>query len=333
MSGFEIAGVVLSSLPVIISAIEHYVDLVQTVKLAMKFKIELKNLKHNLDAESAVFLDTLERVLDGLIPAKQLEELLKDAASTLWRDDILNKQLQDRLGRSYNVFTDTVNDMNATVQEFIKRLDLDDQGNVRWTEGTGLRLALKRAGFSLRKRDFDDLIEPLRGHNRHLEKFTNGSIEFESSRRKRKKYSKLQKLGEYAKSAFHALEASFGCDCQGPDGHTALFGITPQSSRLGSRSSKPQGKIEFQVVVSGIFSEKGVSLDGAIIWQEMSLEAAEDDSNSHAQSQIDHYSTQSLGCLPTAPTRPDKLKRRRVGFCQALQIWSSTPSQLKTQTT
>lgn len=71
MSGFEVTGVVLGSLPLIISAIEYYADLVQTVKRAIKYKTELKNLKRDLDAESTVFLDTLEHILDGLIPARR----------------------------------------------------------------------------------------------------------------------------------------------------------------------------------------------------------------------------------------------------------------------
>lgn len=333
MSGFEVAGVVLGSLPLIVSAIEHYADLVQTVKRARKYLTELKNLKHDLDAESTIFLDTLERVLDGLIPAKQLEELLKDPTSTLWKDDTLNKRLQDRLGRSYSVFTHTVNDMNATVLGFIKRLDLDDQGKVRWTESTGFKLALKRASFSLQKRDFDDLIERLQKHNRYLEKFTNRSIEFEPSRRKRKQSSRLQKLGEYAKSVFHALEASFVCDCRDSNSHTALFGLAPRSSQLTSRSSKQQGKIEFQVVISGIFPEKAAPLDEAIIWQEMSLESAEDNPESYVQSQINQQPTQSLGYLSTASTGSVTLTRKSVRFFQALQTRSSIPSQSSSQTT
>lgn len=131
MSGFEVAGVVLGLLPLVITAVEHYADSVQTAKRAIKYKTEMKILKHDLDAEYTVFLDNLERVLDGLVRAYQLEVLLKDPVSTLWQEDTLNERLQDRLGRSYDVFAHTVNDMNGTVREFIQRLDLDDQGQLR----------------------------------------------------------------------------------------------------------------------------------------------------------------------------------------------------------
>lgn len=333
MSGFEVAGVVLASLPLIVTAIEHYADLVQTIKSAMKYKIELRNLKHSLDAEFILFLDTLECLLDGLIPAIQLEELLKDPASTLWQDDTLNERLQDRLGRSYGAFTYCVNDMKAAIKEFIKRLDLDDQGKVRWTERTGLRLAFKRAGFSLRKRDFDDLLERLQKHNRYLEKFTNRSIGFEPSRRKRKQSSRFQKLGGYAKSVFHALEASLGCDCRGSDGHTALFGLTPRSPRSTSQLSKQQEKIEFHIVVSGTFPKSAVPLDGSIIWQEISLESAENVFGNHAPSQINQCSTTPLEHLKTDLTSPTSRRRKSVRFFEALKIRSSTPSPSSSQNT
>jgi hypothetical protein len=90
MSGLEIAGIVLGSLPLIISAVEHYATLARTVRSAVKYKTELKILKHDLDAECIIFLDTLERVLDGLVPARQFEELLKNPESALWKDATLN---------------------------------------------------------------------------------------------------------------------------------------------------------------------------------------------------------------------------------------------------
>jgi hypothetical protein len=327
MSGFEVAGIVLGSLPLIISAVEHYADLVRTVRSAMKYKTELKNLKHDLDAEFIIFLDTLERVLDGLIPARQLEELLKDPTSTLWQDVTLNQRLLDRLGRSYDVFSHSVNEMNSVIREFINRLDLNDQGKVQWTESTGLRLAIKRAGFSLRKREFDDLVERLRKHNRYLEKFTNRSIEFEPSRRVRKQSSRFQYLGTYAKSIFDALEASFGCDCRGSDSHTALLGLDSQPSRPALQSSKRQEKLQFKIVVSGVLSENAAPSDKPTIWQEMSLESAEDDVEDGAQYQGIKCSAPASGRSPKSSDGTTRLIHKSVRFFGASRTQTPTPSQ------
>jgi hypothetical protein len=269
----EIVGVILGSLPLIISAVEHYTDLVQTVSRAVRYKTELKSLKHDLDAESMIFLDTLERVLDGLISARQLEDLLNDPSSELWKDKRLNEKLEDRLGRSYSVYLETVVRMLDTIQQFNERLDIDEHGKVRWTESTGLKLALKRAGFSLRKRNFDDLVDQLQKHNRHLEKFTNRSIESAPSRQKRKVSRKFQLLGSYAKSAFNALESSFQCGCQGPGEHTALFGLTtpPPPPRMKLQSTIKQRKAEFHVVISGKFFDNDQAQDRTLTWQEVSL--------------------------------------------------------------
>jgi hypothetical protein len=324
MSGLEIAGIVLGSLPLIISAVEHYATLARTVRSAVKYKTELKILKHDLDAECIIFLDTLERVLDGLVPARQFEELLKNPASALWQDATLNQHLRDRLGRSYSVFSHSVNEMNAVIREFMNRLDLDDQGKVQWTESTGLRLAIKRAGFSLRKRDFDDLVERLRKHNRYLEKFTNRSIEFEPSRRVRKQSSKLQNLGKYAKSVFDALEASFGCDCRGSDRHTALLGLDRQSLHSALQSDEQQEKLRFKIVVSGALTGNTSPPNKPTVWQEMSLESIEDNVGRDSQHQDVKCSILTSGSPLKSPDGTNKQTRKSVRFFRASRTQIST---------
>lgn len=311
MSGFEIAGVILGSLPLIISALENYTDVTDTFKRARKYKTELKRIQNDLDAESAILLDTLERLVDGLVPAKQLEELLKDPSSELWQNETLNIRLQSRLGRSYSVYTHSVNEINATIQQFVERLDLDDQGKPRWTENTGLKLFSKRAGFSLQKRAFDDLVERLHKHNHHLEKLINRSVEFESSRKTRKQTSRFQKLGQYAKCVFHALEASLNCNCKGADSHTALLGISRQSSLELHHSDDP---VKVQVVVSGrtcpiLENEKESST-----WQELSLQAVEANSADATVNKVNQRTSTPIPGLVAVAAKPVLSKPKQVRF-------------------
>lgn len=314
MSGFEIAGIILASLPLIISALENYNEVIDTYKRARKYKIEIRRIKHDFDAESAIFLDTLEHLVDGLVPPKQFEELLKEPSSELWKDETLNKRLQGRLGRSYPVYTNSVHEMNATIQHFVERLDLDELGKTRWTESTGLGLVSKRAGFSLQKRAFDDLVERLQKHNRHLEKLINRSVEFEPSRRKRKQSTRLQKLGQYAKCVFHALEASFGCNCKGNDSHTALLGLSSPSA-MGVCG--PEGLVKIQVVISGKTSGALGNQRDSSTWQELSIRAVEADPRDGSADQVKQKCAISV-CDPVAlPTRPAGPKSRRVRFFQS----------------
>ncbi|KAH7405700.1 hypothetical protein DE146DRAFT_420818 [Phaeosphaeria sp. MPI-PUGE-AT-0046c] len=337
MSGFEIAGVVLGSLPLIISALENYTEIVDTYKRARKYKTEIKRIKHDLDAESSIFLDTLEHLVDGLVPPKQFEELLKDPLCELWKNEVLNKRLQERLGRSYSVYTDSVNEMNATVQQFVERLDLNEEGKVRWIENTGLGLVSKRAGFSLQKRAFDDLVERLQKHNRHLEKLVNRSVEFEPSRKKRKQSSRLQKLGQYAKCVFHALEASFGCNCKGVDSHTALLGISSQSTTEVTDTNETT---KVQVVVSGRNSEASGNQRETLTWQELSLHAVEAGSKGGNAGQVEQKCAMLVKSPLVVPTKPAVPKSKRVRFFQsspptqaAAPAWSQRTSTQTTTTT
>ena len=278
MSGFEVSGIVLGSLP-LISAVEHYVDLVQTVRSTMKYKKGLRNLKNDLD----------------------------------------------RLGRSYDVFSHSINEMSSVVREFISRLYLNDQDKVQWTESTALRLTIKRAGFRLKRRDFNDLVERLRKHNRYLEKFTNRSIELEPSRRVRKQSSKLQHLAKYAKSIFDTLEASLGCDCRGSDSHTALLGLGPQSSYSAMQLNKRREKFQFQIVVSGVVPEAGPPIGKPIVWQEMFLESAEDDVESNTPDQSLKCPAPVLERFQQSFDRTSKLLHKNVRFLGASRAQTSAP--------
>lgn len=185
---------------------------------------------------------------------------------------------------------------------------------------------MRQARFSLRKRDFDDLINRLRKHNRYLEKFTNRCIEFEPSRRKRKQSAKLRELGEYAKSVFHALDTSFGCDCRGSDSHTALFGLASRSPEITPESDKTRGKIEFQVVVSGIHPSTVAPDEEVVIWREMSLEPTKEESESNTQRQTLKCSTEPQGG-PSAATSPGPPTSKSVRFFQALHTRTSASTQ------
>jgi hypothetical protein len=130
MSGLEITGVVLGLIPLVIAALDQYADGIRTIKRALKYKTELGNLVHELKAESIIYQDTCEWILDGMVSSMELEMLVKDPGGPLWSNDKLDKQLKERLGRSYEVYKTTVIDMNDAVREFMAKLDLDDQGNV-----------------------------------------------------------------------------------------------------------------------------------------------------------------------------------------------------------
>ena len=130
MSGIEVTGLVLGSIPLIISALEDYADGVRTIKRMMQYKWELDQLVTSLQAEYELYRNTCEQLLNGLVSATAMEELVRDPQSPLWKSDALNKKLEELLSRSYKVYMKSVDDMNATIEEFRLRLNLSDEGKV-----------------------------------------------------------------------------------------------------------------------------------------------------------------------------------------------------------
>ena len=121
MSGFEVIGVILGLLPLIISAVENYPEVTDSFNHARKYRIALKKIKQDLDVESMIFSNTLEYVLDGLIPPDVFDQLLTGSSTKAWKKISENNQFKERLGRSYTVFMDTVNDMNTSIQQCINQ--------------------------------------------------------------------------------------------------------------------------------------------------------------------------------------------------------------------
>ena len=128
VTGVETAGIILGSIPLIISALEHYAEGVGTIEKWWRYKRELASLKRILGAEYDRFLNTLEELLSGLVSDAALASLLLAPGGPGWADAELNRKLQTRLRNSYNSYLDTVNDLNEVVSILKSKLELDPNG-------------------------------------------------------------------------------------------------------------------------------------------------------------------------------------------------------------
>jgi hypothetical protein len=95
MSGFEIAGVILATLPLIISALEHYANGIRTAKRYCRYKTVFRDMISQVDTQYGIFLNTLELLLDGLVAFERMTELLSNPGGDGWRDVKLDSKLRD----------------------------------------------------------------------------------------------------------------------------------------------------------------------------------------------------------------------------------------------
>ena len=126
MSGIEVAGLVLGAIPIVITGLEKYIQGVATVKRYFRYKNELKSLLRALSTEYDIFRNSCEELLEGLVPVQRLSFLLQDPGGKPWKDASLEKRLKQRLQDAYKGYLETVDDMEAAVEEFKDRLKLKD---------------------------------------------------------------------------------------------------------------------------------------------------------------------------------------------------------------
>ena len=204
MSGFEIAGVILGSIPLVISALEHAGEGISAIQRWRKYKRELESLIRNLQTEQLRLQDVCEKLLIGLVPASQVEAMINDPLGKLWsREDIENK-IRLRLWKASRLFRETVMGIKIAIDEIKAEIDSQKDGNVS---------QIRRGVFTLKRSRYDDLLSTIRSGVSNLENLTNRNINLESDRRVQSQGRLFKILRDMASGLYRALRASFGCSC------------------------------------------------------------------------------------------------------------------------
>lgn len=204
MSGFEVAGVVLGAVPLLISALEHYSDGLSTLKRWRRYEHELRSLVRNLDTERVKLQNVGEKLLVGIVPESHIEAMIKDPQGNLWREEKTQKKIRSRLWEGYELFEDTIVDIKKAVDEMKERIE-NQSGKKAST--------LKRMMFTLSRNQYADLILIVREGVANLENLTDRNIELEPARKVRSQGKLFKVLRTTSKGLYHALKSSLECPC------------------------------------------------------------------------------------------------------------------------
>lgn len=131
MSGFEVAGVVLGTLPLAISALEHYRDGLRVIQRWRKFERELQSLIRNLETERAKLQNVCEMLLTGLVSHSRIEAMVDNPLGDLWLEEGIRKKVRVRLWRSWSVFEKNLQEMNGAIDRLMDALGDTTKVNVR----------------------------------------------------------------------------------------------------------------------------------------------------------------------------------------------------------
>ncbi|KAF5651814.1 hypothetical protein F25303_3856 [Fusarium sp. NRRL 25303] len=189
MSGFEIAGIVLGSIPLLISAIEHYSDSLDRATAFFKWKDGLDSALREFWYQHSSFELTLRNILKDVASPSEIEEMMRDPHHELWKSRDLSQALQEMLKFAYRPYISTIKDMHACMKRLANHLDIDrDVGtaddleaiikaNKRLPSADGLvKFEFKRAvKLTMRRKEVRTLLEDMKACNNRLDEFINKS--------------------------------------------------------------------------------------------------------------------------------------------------------------
>ncbi|KAJ5515111.1 hypothetical protein N7463_004663 [Penicillium fimorum] len=124
----EAAGIALALLPLLINQLDNYVQGLEVIKSfgAKRYRRELEGYSSSLGTQQAIFVNTLERALDGVIEYEYgLDELRNNPLGNLWKRPNLQASLHEKLGRDFYPFNQRMIEIATLLEELSRKLGLD----------------------------------------------------------------------------------------------------------------------------------------------------------------------------------------------------------------
>ena len=262
MAGVELIGVILASIPLVISAIEHYRDGLGPVTDYFRYDCTLKSFRIQLRIQQDIFQGTLKLLLLSGLSPHEVRDLFPDAGQHLdiglWGTPEINTKLHKRLGTKYDAFMDAVREMESVMRKLMKGLEIevsttskeedwmveaahaDSSAKPNWQDYSRVSLSTlkiekwkwewRKLKRSFRRKRWEDLLREFERRNDHLAKLV-GQWEILAPSR----WSRFEALPQHycivredACKIYNVLENSW--KCRHPCSHTVNL-------QLGSRGS------------------------------------------------------------------------------------------------
>jgi hypothetical protein len=125
MSGFEVAGIVLGGLPLVIQGIKGLISIVSSIKSAQR---DLRALSRDLDTEYIRLKITCEELLVGAVPPAMIDELIQSPSGPAWR--AYDDNLRLRLWSMSEKFEEEVTEIFNATEELKRKLGVGADGKV-----------------------------------------------------------------------------------------------------------------------------------------------------------------------------------------------------------
>jgi hypothetical protein len=131
VTGIETAGLVLAILPLFISALEHYKEGLEPIKIFLDYDNQLPMQIHRLSCQHVQYELTLRILLSEIAEGDDLAEMITNPFGASWKAAAIQRKLKSRLRESYDAYERTVQHMEGLLKGLAKRMSIDHNKTVR----------------------------------------------------------------------------------------------------------------------------------------------------------------------------------------------------------
>ncbi|KAK8073419.1 hypothetical protein PG994_004318 [Apiospora phragmitis] len=126
MSGFEVAGVVLGAIPIVLELLKHYGDAAKRLSYWKKIQVEYLKCKGELELQALLFKKNMRQLLLPLdMDNKEVATLLANPNDPAWKDPNVDHLLEDRLQGTYQLYLEYVKRLEQTMEALKDILAVD----------------------------------------------------------------------------------------------------------------------------------------------------------------------------------------------------------------
>ncbi|KAJ5781313.1 hypothetical protein N7457_006473 [Penicillium paradoxum] len=220
----EAAGLALAILPLLLSQLDNYVQGLQTLKgfRARRYRQQLDEYFTNIGTQHALFLNTLERTLDGVVEYQDgIDDLINNPSGEAWKRPELQQKLERKLERSYWPFTKTMGELSSQLEDLKRRLIIEQVSSAEtiWKDASILEREVRKFRDIFSKSIYADLLHRISTANTILDTLLKQSEYRNQPRRRIASKRPLLRYRKARKSA-HSLHKTiirgkcWNCPCK-----------------------------------------------------------------------------------------------------------------------
>ncbi|ENH71332.1 hypothetical protein FOC1_g10006189 [Fusarium oxysporum f. sp. cubense race 1] len=271
MSGFEIVGLIIGVIPIVVKGLKFYEN---DAQILLHHRIAMNDLIVSLHAEHSRFRHSCSVLLRGLVEDKDLEDFLDKTNKEEWEKALaqgLEKSLREKLGHRYYAYTEIIKQIQEKLETLGKVVGMGK--HQQWYEKTEYenQKTWHKIKKCIKHSKHKQLLEDLEKYNTKLEQMTPGILtqaQTALSQPKKTDLSYWDSIRQAAVSLHSALCSGWLCCCAKP--HLTHFQL---EDRVTRKKGPHKFKLSFKMPQIGDAGQSVRNTD----WQSAEFEAFEDD--------------------------------------------------------